>query len=139
MAGPGGLLPAAGNRNDTNLNNLGSNGNYWSSSLNTDNPNNAWNVNFNSGNVNRNNNNRYNGFSVRPVSAFTMAGFAPIFDTSPSRLLQDLYRAYKDARRHKRGRNYQLKFERNAESGSLSKENDRVTLRRNIQLTPEIT
>ena len=73
-------------------------------------------MNFNSGNVNRNNNNRYNGFSVRPVSAFTMAGFAPIFDTSPSRLLQDLYRAYKDARRHKRGRNYQLKFERNAES-----------------------
>ena len=45
-----------------------------------------------------------------------MTGFAPIFDTSPSRLLLDLYRAYKDARRHKRGRDYQLKFERDAES-----------------------
>ncbi|MGN0187351.1 MAG: hypothetical protein ACI392_06370 [Paludibacteraceae bacterium] len=49
------------------MNNAGNNGNYWSSSLNTDNPNNAWNVNFNSDNVNRNNNNRYYGQSVRPV------------------------------------------------------------------------
>ncbi|MBQ9474721.1 MAG: hypothetical protein IJU69_00490 [Bacteroidales bacterium] len=71
-------LPAAGNRNGTSLNNAGSNGNYWSSSLNTDNPNNAWNVNFNSNEVNRNNNNRYNGFSVRPVSAFTMARSASV-------------------------------------------------------------
>lgn len=61
------FLPAAGYRNDTNLNNVGSNGNYWSSSLNTSNPNNAYNLNFNSGNVNWNNNNRNNGFSVRPV------------------------------------------------------------------------
>lgn len=73
-------------------------------------------MNFNSDNVNRNNNNRYNGQSVRPVSAFTMTRPAPIFDTSPSKLLLDLYRAYKDARRHKRSRNYQLQFERNAES-----------------------
>ena len=64
------FLPAAGYRNNDNLNNAGSNGNYWSSSLNTDNPNNASNVNFNSDNVNRNNNNRYNGQSVRPVSEF---------------------------------------------------------------------
>ena len=41
---------------------------------------------------------------------------APIFDTSPSRLLLDLYRAYKDARRHKRNRDYQIRFERNLES-----------------------
>ena len=95
---------------------MGSNGNYWSSSLNTDNPNNAYNLNFNSDNVNRNNNNRYNGFSVRPVSAFTMTRPAPIFDTSPSQLLLDLYRAYKDARRHKRSRDYQLRFERNVEA-----------------------
>ena len=61
------FLPAAGNRNNTSLNNQGTNGNYWSSSLNTDNPRNAWNFNFNSGNSNMNNNNRYNGFSVRPV------------------------------------------------------------------------
>lgn len=116
MVGREAFLPAAGNRNDTNLNNAGSNGNYWSSSLNTDNPNNAWNVNFNSDNVNRNNNNRYNGQSVRPVSAFTMIDSTPIFDTSPFVFLLDLYRAYKDARRHKRSRDYQLRFERNAES-----------------------
>ena len=109
-------FPAAGNRNNTNLNDAGSNGNYWSSSLNTDNPNNARNVNFSSGYVNRNNNNRYNGQSVRPVTEFTMTDSAPIFNTSPSKLLLDLYRAYKDARRHKRSREYQIRFERNTES-----------------------
>ncbi len=61
------FLPAAGNRWNGELNNAGSNGNYWSSTLNESNPNNAWNLNFNSGNVNTNNNNRNNGQSVRPV------------------------------------------------------------------------
>lgn len=63
------FLPAAGNRNNTNVNNQGSNGNYWSSTLNSDNPNNAWNLNFNSDNANVNNNNRYNGYTVRPVQS----------------------------------------------------------------------
>ena len=128
VAGRGRILPAAGNRNDTNLNNAGSNGNYWSSSLNTDNPNNAYNVNFNSDNVNRNNN-RYNGQSVRPVSALMMNGPAPIFDTSPSQLLADLYKAYKDARRHKRRKDYQLRFERNLE-GELLRLRDAIISRR---------
>ena len=60
------FLPAAGNRNGSSLNNVGSNGNYWSSTCN--NSNNAYNMNFNSSNVNpQNNNNRYNGNSVRLV------------------------------------------------------------------------
>ena len=60
------FLPAAGNRNGTSVNNVGSNGNYWSATYN--NSNNAYNLNFNSGNVNpSNNNNRYNGRSVRLV------------------------------------------------------------------------
>ena len=63
------FLPAAGYRNNTNVNNQGSNGNYWSSSLNADNPNNAWNLNFNSDDANMNNNNRYNGYSVRAVQS----------------------------------------------------------------------
>ena len=64
------FLPAAGNRNGTTVNNAGSNGNYWSSSPNTSNVNNAYNVNFNSGNLNpANNNNRNNGNSVRLVRA----------------------------------------------------------------------
>ena len=65
------FLPAAGNRNnDGTMNNVGSNGNYWSSTPNDSN--NAYNLNFNSGNVNAtNNNNRNNGRSVRCVKAFT--------------------------------------------------------------------
>jgi uncharacterized protein (TIGR02145 family) len=62
------FLPAAGYRNYNNgsANNVGSNGNYWSSSVNSTN---AYNMNFNSGNVNpNNNNNRANGFSVRCVA-----------------------------------------------------------------------
>ena len=60
------FLPAAGNRNGTSVNNVGSNGNYWSSSYN--NANNAYNVNFNDSNLNTDNNhNRYNGQSVRLV------------------------------------------------------------------------
>ena len=39
--------------------------NYWSSTSNADNPNNAWNVNLNNGNVN--NNNKDNNNYVWPV------------------------------------------------------------------------
>ena len=60
------FFPASGNRNGTGLNNRGSNGNYWSASLNSSA--NGYNLNFNSGGVNpANNNNRFNGFSVRAV------------------------------------------------------------------------
>ncbi|MBQ9295492.1 MAG: hypothetical protein IJ219_11320 [Bacteroidaceae bacterium] len=60
------FFPAAGNGNGTSINNVGSNGNYWSSSWNSGA--NAYNMNFNSSNVNpQNNNNRYLGYSVRAV------------------------------------------------------------------------
>jgi hypothetical protein len=54
----------AGNRNYSNgqLIDVGTNGNYWSSTVNGTN---AWNLNFNSADSNMNNNNRANGFSVR--------------------------------------------------------------------------
>ncbi|MBQ3409853.1 hypothetical protein IJG66_00635 [Candidatus Saccharibacteria bacterium] len=46
------------------LNNQGTNGNFWSSTVN--NSNNARNLNFNSSNLNpQNNNNKGNGFSIR--------------------------------------------------------------------------
>jgi hypothetical protein len=68
------FFPASGNGNGLSWNNRGTNGNYWSSSLNS--ATNGRNLNFNSGGVNpQNNNNRYNGFSVRPVqylSAYSM-------------------------------------------------------------------
>ena len=59
---------AAGYRNNSSggINNVGSNGNYWLASSNSQA--NAYNLNFNSGTVNpQNNNNRANGFAVRPV------------------------------------------------------------------------
>lgn len=60
-------FPAAGNCNNGSVKNVGNNGNYWSSSLNTNNRQNAYNLNFNSNNANWDNNNRYYGYAVRPV------------------------------------------------------------------------
>jgi uncharacterized protein (TIGR02145 family) len=59
-------IVAAGNRNNSNagLNNVGSNGNYWSSTVDGTN---ARNLNFNSSDANFNSNNRANGFSVRCI------------------------------------------------------------------------
>ena len=62
------FLPAAGYRYDTDLFDTGSSGYYWSSSLNTDNPNNAWNLYFNSGDAYAIIDLRWFGFSVRAVS-----------------------------------------------------------------------
>ena len=61
------FLPATGNRNGSSYNNVGTNGNYWSSTLNESNTNNAYYLNFNSNNCNVNNNNRNNGHSLRCV------------------------------------------------------------------------
>lgn len=64
-------LGASGYRDNASggLTNIGSNGNYWTYSSNSQT--NARNLNFNSSNVNPlNNNNRANGFSVRPCQAF---------------------------------------------------------------------
>lgn len=72
VTGPNGnsiFLPAAGFIvGNTFAATPGSTGYYWSSSLNTDNPTNAWNVNFNSGSVYWRNTNRFYGQSVRPVT-----------------------------------------------------------------------
>ena len=62
------FLPAAGDRHDTGLSNVGSVGGYCSSSLSTDYPYNAWSVYFESGRVLRYDDYRYYGISVRPVS-----------------------------------------------------------------------
>lgn len=71
FTGPNGntlFLPAAGSRWDDGLLNAGSSGYYWSSSLYTDYPNNAWNYGYPSGNPGGMVGNcRYNGFSVRAV------------------------------------------------------------------------
>ena len=106
------FLPAAGNRNGTTVNNAGSNGNYWSSSPNASNANNAYNVNFNSSNLNpQNNNNRNNGFSVRLVRQVESTYPMVMMKLTKSQLLEDLYTAYYAARKHKRNKSYQLRFE----------------------------
>lgn len=108
-------VPAAGWRNGTSLNNVGENGNYWSSTPNESDTQNAYNLNFNSSNYDWNWNNRNNGHSVRPVSELTPSveeeNNVRRFSISKEQLLLDLFQAYKDARKHKRKRVYQLKFE----------------------------
>lgn len=61
------FLPEAGYRSDTFLNSVGTVGDYWSSSLITNNPSSAWMVNFNPSSVRRFTENRYRGCSIRPV------------------------------------------------------------------------
>ena len=58
------IIALAGNRNNSNgsLNNVGSNGNYWSSDIDGTN---SRNLNFNGSDANMNSNNRANGFTVR--------------------------------------------------------------------------
>ena len=70
VTGPNGksiFLPAAGYRSYADLYYEGSSGCYWSSSLDTDYPNMAWNPVFGSGNVRWMRYVRYHGFSIRPV------------------------------------------------------------------------
>lgn len=61
------FLPAAGYRWDNELGNAGSRGYYWSRSLDTDGPNNAWCLYFNSDYCSVSYDSRYGGFAVRPV------------------------------------------------------------------------
>ena len=61
------FLPAAGYRYDTNLGDVGSVGYYWSSSLGTVYPGNAWNIGFYSSGATAYGSDRHLGFSVRPV------------------------------------------------------------------------
>ena len=61
------FLPAAGYRWGSELDDAGSGGDYWSRSLNTDNPNYAWYLYFFSGDCRMYYRYRSNGFSVRPV------------------------------------------------------------------------
>ena len=118
------ILALAGNRNtDGSFNNRTSNANIWSSSENGASA--AWNRNLNSGNptVNRNTNAKANGFSVRCLKdsqKMKPCNYARkgVFTTKkmPSKLLEDLFQAYFDARKHKRKTASAIKFELNFEA-----------------------
>ncbi len=121
-------VAAAGNRNGTSLNNAGNNGYYWSGSLNENNSNNAWNLNVNdNGNHNMNNNNRKYGQSVRPVKEIARLASDSShkrYKLSKEQLLLDLFRAYKDARRHKRKKIKQVEFEIDMEKHLIDLRNE---------------
>lgn len=107
--------------NESSLNNESINGRYWSSTPNPNNNNNAYNLKFDEDECNvNNNNNRNNGYAVRPVAELTSKPEPKDkvchFSISKEQLLNDLYIAYKDARKHKRSRSYQLKYEFNLEN-----------------------
>ena len=106
------IFPASGNYNGTTLNNRGTNGRYWSSTYNSET--NARNLNFNSETVNpTNNNNRRNGYTVRAVQHSVLDHlFLYSMKITRERLLQDLYIAFYDARRHKGKMSYVVKFEK---------------------------
>ena len=68
-----------------------------------------------------NNNNRNNGFTVRPVrSSRQHLPETSVFRLTRERLLADLRQAYYDARRHKRNKPYQLRFEAHLEENLKS-------------------
>ena len=73
------LLSMAGNRNNNNgsVNNVGSNGNYWSSTVSGTN---SRNLNFNSRNANVNTNNRANGNSVRCLKDYSIFNLQPFYN-----------------------------------------------------------
>ena len=75
--------------------------NYWSSTTNANNPDNAWNMNFNNGNDN--NNNKSNNNYVRAVRG----GKCSLLS------FEAVYRAYLDCRKRKRGTINALEFEVN--------------------------
>ncbi|MBO7324047.1 MAG: InlB B-repeat-containing protein, partial [Bacteroidales bacterium] len=61
------FLPAAGYRYGTSVSSVGSDGSYWTSSLDESYPNRAYSLRFSSGSVVRNYSNRYYGRTVRAV------------------------------------------------------------------------
>ena len=71
VTGPNGnsiFLPAAGYRYNASHSSVGDFGNYWSSSLDANDPDSAFGADFGSGNVSKGYGNRYLGRSVRPVT-----------------------------------------------------------------------
>jgi hypothetical protein len=121
-------LPGGNRNNNGTFNNLGNNGNWWSS---TESGANAWywNLNYNNDNVNRNNNDKRLGFSVRclrdligiialQVCRAFLVNQLDLFaqqDNKPD-LLEDLFQAYFDCRKNKRNTINALQFEKYLES-----------------------
>jgi RNA-directed DNA polymerase len=119
-------LPGGNRNSNGNFNNLGNNGNWWSSTENSST--NAWNrnLNYNNANANRNNNNKELGFSVRCVRDLTITGPAlcgaffskkmNLLDGSNTvSLTEEIFIAYFECRKNKRNTINALAFEKHFE------------------------
>ena len=111
------VVPTSGDANEGSMQNVGQNGNLWSSSLNSSDVQNAWNFNFNANNGNINNDNRYNGLPVRGVLAqisfVNLFYFYIMYKLSKEQLLFDWYVAFEYARKHKNNKKYVQTYEEN--------------------------
>ena len=123
-----GALPAGNRNGNGTFNNVQSNANFWSSTENS--ANNAYNRNLNYNGTDLNtNNNKNNARSVRCVKD-------SLAELSGSALFSEVYRAYLDARRHKRNTKSQLEFESNLEPNLLRLARDHE--RREYELSPSV-
>ena len=113
------MLPAAGNSNGSGWYNRGTNGNYWSGTINVNNPSQANRFGFNGNQLNVVNNNRTNYFAAVPVENSSPSGSVasqtvPLAHSdSDSWLLEELTASYYCARKNKRNTRNQLLFEMN--------------------------
>lgn len=119
-------LPGGNRNTNGTFNNLGKNGNWWSSSESTTEK--AWNrnLNYNNGKFNRNNNNESCGFSVRCLRDLMETGPAfrgAFFDMQLGLFLppqtsipvEEVFQAYFDCRKNKRNTFNALSFEKHFE------------------------
>jgi len=96
--------------------------NYWSSTTNADNTDNAWNVNFNNGNVN--NDNKTNTNYVRAVRAGQWRLSKRKRKMKDIFSFGNIYRCYLNCRKNKRNTINALKFEINADKNILRLEKE---------------
>lgn len=84
------FLPAAGYRTQYQINNVGSDGFYWASSLHTEDPDHAYNLTFSSTEVQALSNYRFTGRTVRPIFMVKVTGVG-LNATSLSMLQREAY------------------------------------------------
>ena len=126
------FLPAAGNSNGSGWYNRGTNGNYWSGTINANNPSQANRFGFNSSNLNVVNNNRTNYFAAVPVENSSPSGSVPPQAAPPTHpdsdnwLLEELAASYYCARSNKRNTRNQILFEMNLSQNLVALHDDIV-------------
>lgn len=116
------FLPAAGSRTGSSYYRVGTNGFYWSATANSTVARDAYRLDFSAGGWVLPASSWYNGLSLRCAqeSAKGSAPSFPVFQITKEQLLVDLFKAYYDARKHKRNTRNQLRFEMNLEENLVN-------------------